>query len=87
MRFIILDKNNIVISVRHGKEILDGEIESELGEINQKMLADGTFVNVKPVPVEPQPTTEDRLEAIEATVAYNQLQTEYLVILAEFNAM
>ena len=40
-------------------------------------------------PVEPAPaeTIEEKLERIDATTAYNQLQTEYLVILAEFNAM
>ena len=40
-------------------------------------------------PVEPTPaeTIEEKLERIDATTAYNQLQTEYLVILAEFNAM
>ena len=38
----------------------------------------------EPTPVE---TIEEKLERIDATTAYNQLQTEYLVILAEFNAM
>lgn len=41
----------------------------------------------EPVPIEPAETIEDKLARIDATTAYNQLQTEYLVILAEFNAM
>ena len=39
---------------------------------------------IEPVPVE---TIEEKLERIDATAAYNQLQTEYLVILTEFSAM
>lgn len=37
------------------------------------------------IEIEPQPTVEDRLEAIEQTSAYTQIQVEYLATLAEIN--
>lgn len=45
MRYIRLDENRKVISVRYGSEILEGEIESEFGEVGQIMLHDGTFID------------------------------------------
>lgn len=51
-RYIILDDNNIVISVREGTEIVENEIESTLGELGQKRLEDGNFISL---PIEPQP--------------------------------
>lgn len=56
-----------------------GEVTSE---VKMKILESVEIENPTPAV-----TVEGRLENIEATVAYNQLQTEYLVILAEFNAM
>lgn len=35
--------------------------------------------------ITPEPTIEDRLEAIEQTSAYTQIQVEYLATLAEIN--
>lgn len=42
-RYIRLNENNIVVTVRYGTEIVEGEIESELGEANEIRLEDGTF--------------------------------------------
>jgi hypothetical protein len=60
MRFIRLDENNRVISVRIGAEIVEGEIQSDIGECGQIMQADGTFIN--PELPEPQETQLDRIE-------------------------
>jgi len=32
MRFIRLDANNMIIAIREGTEIIDGEIQSDIGE-------------------------------------------------------
>ena len=47
-RFITLNDENIVSGIRGGKEIVVGETENYIGEINQRMLEDGTFVDVPP---------------------------------------
>lgn len=65
MRFIRLDENNRVISVRIGAEIVEGEIQSDIGECGQIMQADGTFVTPEPEPEPQLPTIEERLEALE----------------------
>lgn len=52
-RYIRLDENNKVISVRHGKEMVDGEIQSNVGELGQIMQADGSFINSEPEPRKP----------------------------------
>jgi len=63
MRFIRLDENNMVVSVRVGEEIVEGEIQSDTGECGQIMQPDGTFVTPEP---EPQgPTSIERIEALE----------------------
>lgn len=59
-RYIRLDENSIVIGIRWGSEIVSGELNAELGELGQKRLPDGTFVDV-PKP-EPIPNTELSLE-------------------------
>ena len=50
MRFIRLNNENVVMSIRIGKEIVEGEIQSDIGESGQIMQPDGTFVN----PPEPE---------------------------------
>lgn len=45
MRYIILSENKKVISIRHGESMIDGEIQSELGEIGQIMQTDGSFID------------------------------------------
>lgn len=52
MRFIKLDSNDKVIGVREGPYIVDGEIQSDTGELGQIMQEDGTFITPDP---EPQP--------------------------------
>ncbi|WP_010293523.1 hypothetical protein [Clostridium senegalense] len=47
MRFITLDKNKIVISIRYGTEGVCNEIISEHGELGQQMLEDGTFIDIE----------------------------------------
>ena len=61
MRFIRLDNQNKIVSIRHGKSIVDGEIKSDIGELGQIMQLDGTFINdTTPIVVEPpQPTNKE----------------------------
>lgn len=59
-RYIKLNDDSIVVAIRYGSEIVFGELKSELGEIGQKRLPDGTFVD-EPKP-EPIPSTELSLE-------------------------
>lgn len=54
-RFITVNENNIVVGIRFGKNIVDGEIQSDIGEIGQIMQPDGTFITPEPEPVEPVP--------------------------------
>ena len=45
MRFITLDSNNVVIRYRLAETIVDGEIQSDIGEIGQIRQSDGTFTD------------------------------------------
>lgn len=61
MRFITLDENNRVIAIRNGKAIVDGEIQSHIGQLGQIRQEDGTFIN-DPTPIEPvipEPTNRE----------------------------
>lgn len=80
MRFITLDENNKVISIRFGKSIVDGEIQSDTGEIGQVRQPDGTFITPEPELVEPEP-------ALDEIAAQTLLNTEYLVILSEISSL
>ena len=55
LKFILLNSENVVISIRYGEEIASGEIKSDIGELGQIMQPDGTFINSEQVIVEPQP--------------------------------
>lgn len=61
MRFIILDDEKKVISIRYGKTIVEGEIQSDIGDIGQIMQSDGTFIDdTTPIIAEPtQPTNKE----------------------------
>ena len=72
MRFITLDENNIITSIRIGKEIVEGEIQSDIGEIGQIMQPDGTFIDAPVEHIEPQATIEEQI------FAENQYQTALL---------
>jgi len=62
-RYIKLDSNNKVIAVRYGPSIVEGEIQSDTGEIGQIMQPDGTFID-DPTPLPPpQPTIEEQIYA------------------------
>lgn len=52
-RFITLIDNKVQ-SIRYGKEIVEGEIQSSTGELGQIMLEDGTFIDDE-TPIIPQP--------------------------------
>ena len=60
MKFIKLDEQNKVIVTRIGMEIVEGEIESELGEIGQIRQLDGTFI--EDTTVIPQPNIPTNAE-------------------------
>jgi hypothetical protein len=61
-RFITVNENNIVKSVRLGEKIAEGEIASEIGDIGQ--IKEGkSFITPEKVITEPQPTQLDRIEA------------------------
>ena len=60
-RFIELDKDNKVISVRIGTEIVLGEVESDIGDIGQIMQSDGTFIDAPIEEAVSQITLEDKV--------------------------
>lgn len=64
MRFIRLDEKNKIISIRYGKFIADGEIQSDVGELGQIMQKDGSFIDPEPIEEEPQSTMEDKVNFI-----------------------
>lgn len=61
MRFIRLNENNQIVSIRYDEEIVMGEIESETGDLGQIMQEDGTFITPEIV-VEPQPNEPTNAE-------------------------
>lgn len=67
MRFITLDTNNKVTSIRTGNTIVTGEIQSDTGKLDQILQPDGTFITPEVIPVTPTPTVEERLTVIEDT--------------------
>lgn len=75
MKRFIRFKDGIVVGIRWASQIVDGETESEKGEIGQK-LVDGKFVDV---PVEPQPPVETMEEKI--TRLEQQVQSDNFMIL------
>ena len=72
-RYIRLDENNRVVSIRYGSEIVDGEIESNVGELGQIKQGD-TFVTPEPEP-EPEQTRESN-PVIERLDLLIQMQLE-----------
>jgi len=61
MRFIKLNSESVVIAIRFGTEIVDGEIQSDNGELGQRMLSDGTFEDVPIETIEPTPSIEEEI--------------------------
>ena len=62
MRFITL-KNNKVVAIRQGQSMVEGEIQSDIGELGQ-ILVDGVFVDAPVEPITPQPSIEEQLTEI-----------------------
>jgi hypothetical protein len=58
-RFIRLDNDNKVVGVRYGKTVVEGEIESSMGEVGQIKQGE-IFVDSEPVI--PEPSQLDRIE-------------------------
>lgn len=54
MRFITLDTNKRIISIREGQSLVEGEIQSDSGELGQIMKDDGSFITPNPI-IETQP--------------------------------
>lgn len=66
MRFIRLDENNKILSIRIGQEIVEGEIQSDIGELGQIRQEDGTFITPETEVVTPhyQPTNAEIAQMI-----------------------
>ena len=63
-RYIRLNENNVVVGIRYGSEIVEGEIESDIGELGQIMQPDGTFVNLEPEPTRESNPVIERLDLL-----------------------
>ena len=84
-RFITLDTNKKVIGTRQGNVIVEGEDQSELGEIGQTQQLDGSFIDdITPITPEViQPTNQeisDRLTNIEDTQDLMLLKLEGVIV-------
>lgn len=73
-RFIRINRvNNVIIGIRYGEKITEGEIESEKGEIGQILQKDGTFVTPEVNIPEPQETAVQKIERLELQVQQDNL--------------
>ena len=63
-RYISVNDEKVVTHVRYGDEKVEGEIESEQGELGQVMESDGSFTTPDEEPTEPQTTLEDKINYI-----------------------
>lgn len=70
-RYIRLDEDNKIIAVRYGKEIVEGEIQSDIGELGQIMQPDGTFIDA-----DPEPPIEEENPVLERLDLLIQMQLE-----------
>ena len=75
-RFITLDANKKLISIRNGKSIVEGEIQSDIGELGQIMQPDGTFIDAPVEPIEPQPYIPTNAEIAQMI---NDLQADLII--------
>lgn len=83
-RYILLDIDNKVIGIRNGSEIVDGEIQSDIGELEQIRQPDGSFVTPEPTQTEPVETLEQKLERLETQITEeNLMQFEVLATIYE----
>jgi hypothetical protein len=72
MRFIRLDSNKKIYSIRFGSSIVEGEIESSSGELGQILKEDGTFFTPNPEPSIEQPSLDEKM---------SQLQQDNLILM------
>lgn len=64
-RYITVDKNNRVIGIRYGSEIIKGEIRSDTGELGQILQPNGTFLTLESEPMKPESNPViDRLDLL-----------------------
>ena len=84
-RYITLDENNKVVSIRQGISIVDGEIQSNIGEIGQIMQEDGIFIDDPTPPPTPQPTIEEQIAELKQDnlILMDVLATMYEDMLAK----
>ena len=71
--------NDIVTAIRIGEVIVEGEVESDSGELGQIRQADGTFVDPALVASTPVIAIETRLESIENTLDILLLKQEGII--------
>lgn len=75
MRYIRLNETNKIIAIRYGESIVDGEVQSETGDLGQLRQQDGSFIN-DPTPIPPQPPSD--IDLLKADLAEQKLQTQLL---------
>lgn len=64
-RYICVNSDKKVISVRYGVSMALGEIQSDIGESGQIMLEDGTFINDPNEYIEIKPTLEEQIISLQ----------------------
>lgn len=66
-RYITFNKDKIVTSIRWGNEIIEGEIQSDAGELGQKLNEDGSFKDLPKEDIQNEnkgPSLEDKINFI-----------------------
>lgn len=82
-RFIRI-KDGIVVGIRWGNQMVDGEIATESGEIGQKYV-DGKFIDVPKESQQPIETMEQKIARLEQQVQSDNFMI--LEVLAEIYAV
>lgn len=77
-RYIKLDENNKITSIRIGKTIVDGEIESNIGELGQIKQLDGSFID-DATQQETIITIEEKIDTLQNTVDLLLLRQEGII--------
>jgi hypothetical protein len=79
MKFLTI-KNNKIIGIRYGNEIINGEIESGIGELGQILLEDGTFIDDPQDIIDQQNAEKEskKRELIEKMIIANALRDDEL---------
>ena len=77
-RYITI-RDSIVVGVRTGSSIVEGEIENNVATIGDIQQANGTFIRPDPVPVTPSLSVDERLTGIEDTQDLILLKLEGII--------